>query len=662
MIVKALSAAGLLFTWTAAFAQQTITVDAGRVGRVFEGIGALSAGASSRLLIDYPEPERSKVLDLLFKPGYGASFQHLKIEVGGEVNSTDGTEPSHARSRQEMLQPQAGYFHRGYEWWLATEAKKRNPRITIEALAWGAPGWIGGGRFYSQDMADYYAAFVRGMKKYHGIDVDYIGTWNETPYDTAWIKLLRRTLDRNQLNSVKIVAGEQELPEDQWKIAEDMKNDPELNKAIAVIGVHYPERIKEKPYRRSETAVELGKPIWNAEGGPWKGQWSGFGYFAKMYNRCYIEGRMTKVITWSLVSSCYDNLSLASSGPMRANAPWCGHFEVQPCLWAVAHTTQFARPGWNYIDGGCGYLDEGGSFVTLLESGSEDNYSIIIETTDAPKEQVITFKLIGRFSAKPINVWRSVLDKEAFVRQDSITQKDGVFTIELEPRALYSLTTTSGQQKGNPESPEYRPFPFPYYADFEDEQVGRSARYFSDISGVFDVVRRPDGNGKCLRQTVNRRNIFWHAARPSGDKAYNSTIIGDRKRSDYRVSSDVFVEEPGTAVILGRLGSMKRATKPPNGYWLEVSTAGKWFFYAHKTPLAGGCLDFPVKTWHRLEIEFKGSTASAFINGSKVCGVDLTEEKEGTKPRLFKSGLAGIGSGYNRVLFDNFALEKNGDN
>ena len=33
-----------------------------------EGIGAVSAGAPSRLLVDYPEPYRSQVLDYLFKP------------------------------------------------------------------------------------------------------------------------------------------------------------------------------------------------------------------------------------------------------------------------------------------------------------------------------------------------------------------------------------------------------------------------------------------------------------------------------------------------------------------------------------------------------------------------------------------------------------------
>ena len=78
-----------------------ILLDGTKTGRVFEGIGALSAGASSRLLIDYPEPCRSQVLDYLFKPDFGAALQHLKVEIGGDVNSTDGVESSHMHLRDD---------------------------------------------------------------------------------------------------------------------------------------------------------------------------------------------------------------------------------------------------------------------------------------------------------------------------------------------------------------------------------------------------------------------------------------------------------------------------------------------------------------------------------------------------------------------------------
>ena len=162
-----------------------VSIDSNGPGLMFEGLGALSAGASSRLLIDYPEPQRSQVLDFLFQPNFGASLHHLKVEIGGDTQSTDGTEPSFARTREEFLHPKPEYFQRGYEWWLMREARRRNPEIMLDILQWGAPGWIGDGqeaqwraqglkenqidakKFYTQDNADFIAAFIKGAKQYH---------------------------------------------------------------------------------------------------------------------------------------------------------------------------------------------------------------------------------------------------------------------------------------------------------------------------------------------------------------------------------------------------------------------------------------------------------------------------------------------------------------
>ena len=65
-----------------------LVLDGSKAGRVFEGIGALIAGAYSRLLVDDPEPARGQVLDLLFKSNVGASLHHLKVEIGGDVGAT----------------------------------------------------------------------------------------------------------------------------------------------------------------------------------------------------------------------------------------------------------------------------------------------------------------------------------------------------------------------------------------------------------------------------------------------------------------------------------------------------------------------------------------------------------------------------------------------
>jgi galactosylceramidase len=99
--------------------------------------GAVSASGSSRLLFDYPEPYRSQILDYLFKPNYGASLQHLKVELGGDMNGTDGSEPSHMHFATDQN------YSRGYEWWLMEEAKKRNPNMVFSALEWGTAAGSG---------------------------------------------------------------------------------------------------------------------------------------------------------------------------------------------------------------------------------------------------------------------------------------------------------------------------------------------------------------------------------------------------------------------------------------------------------------------------------------------------------------------------------------
>ena len=46
-------------------------------------------------LPSYPADKKSEILDFLFLPNYGASLHVLKVEIGGDAQSTDGAEASH---------------------------------------------------------------------------------------------------------------------------------------------------------------------------------------------------------------------------------------------------------------------------------------------------------------------------------------------------------------------------------------------------------------------------------------------------------------------------------------------------------------------------------------------------------------------------------------
>src|SRR5450432_4342698 len=118
----------------------TITVNGAGTGRTFDGIGAISGGGgNTRLLTDHPAAQQQQILDYLFEPGYGADLQILKVEIGGDTNSTDGSESSIEHTSGSVN------CNAGYEWSLMEQAKALNPGIKFYGLSWGAPGWIGGG-------------------------------------------------------------------------------------------------------------------------------------------------------------------------------------------------------------------------------------------------------------------------------------------------------------------------------------------------------------------------------------------------------------------------------------------------------------------------------------------------------------------------------------
>ena len=146
----------------------------------YDGHGGIADAGSSRLLMDYPEPQRSHILDYLFLPSFGASLHTLKVEVAGDVQSGIGcvctctprmprrdppalfmraharslsspgcqlfqqfsscasaskfsTGPSHMHHRHDLA------CERGNVAWLVREVKKRNPKAVIYGLPWGMP-------------------------------------------------------------------------------------------------------------------------------------------------------------------------------------------------------------------------------------------------------------------------------------------------------------------------------------------------------------------------------------------------------------------------------------------------------------------------------------------------------------------------------------------
>ncbi len=621
------------------WSQVTIILDPHLTGRTFEGIGAVSAGASSRLLIDYPEPEQSQILDFLFKPDYGASLQHLKVEIGGGVNSTDGTEPSF-----EMV-PGSMNFTRGYEWWLMQQAQARNPNIILDCLAWGAPGWIGGGNYYSSDMCNYIVSFIEGAQSNYGLTFNFTGTHNEAAVnstETAWIKQLRSTLNVNGLQNVQLVAADE--GGGTWNIVTNtncgLLFDTTLSNDVARVGAHYPGQTS------PAAAQTCGKLLWSSEDGIGGSTWAAATNLARIFNRNYINAKITATEIWSPITSYYDILAAPDSGLMRANTPWSGNYDVAPAIWATAHTTQFAAPGWTYLGGSASeLLPNGGSIVTLVSTNQSD-YSIVIETSDATAAQTIAFRLTNGLSTASVNVWETTQTNQ-FINVGQVTPANGTFSYTFQPAAIYSLTTTTGQTKGAATPPPAAPFPSPYKDNFESYAPGATPKYFSDQAGTFEVATRADGQGQSLRQVSPQTGIRW----TSEWQPY--TLIGDASWADYDVSADVLVETNGGLVfVMGRVESVPGFTDPmPRGYWLALNNGtSQWQLYASTNLLASGAANFATNTWHNLRLAMQGASLRCYVDSILVA--NLTDYS-------YASGMSGLGcGGWYGAQFDNFTLRQ----
>ncbi|MEW2514281.1 ricin-type beta-trefoil lectin domain protein [Streptomyces sp. NPDC046870] len=617
-----LAAGGIVGTTaTSAQAATSITINGASGGRTFDGVGAISGGGgNSRLLIDYPEPQRGQVLDYLFKPGYGASLQILKAEVGGDTNSTSGAEPSHQHTRSDLN------CNRGYEWWLMEQAKARNPDIKLYGLAWGAPGWIGNGNFWSTDMINYLVSWL-GCARQHGLTIDYLGGWNERGYNVSWYQQLRSTLNSNGYGNVKIVAADSD-----WAVASDINSNAAFRASVDIIGTHYP-----CGYRSAQTncsvpsaATSSGKQLWASENGS-DDYNAGATAVARGINRGYIDGRMTAYLNWPVVAALTPNLPYPTMGLALAPEPWSGYYAIGKNAWVMAQTSQFTAPGWHYLDDSSGYIGgnrNNGSYVSLKSTNNSD-YSTVIETMDAGGAQTLNFNVAGGLaSTETVHVWstdvRSNNTSDHFVHATDITPSGGAFSLTVQPGRVYTLTTTTGQGKGTATGPARGTFGLPYSDSFDSYATGTEAKYLMDWQGAFEVAGCGGGrSGKCVRQMSPQKPITWDVLSDP------HALLGDVGWSNYTVSSDVLLEQSGYAELIGRANAQDySSTGQLNAYHLRVSDTGAWSIQrsntnGNVTALAQGTTAaLGTNRWHTLGLTFSGSSITAVIDGTKVGSVN----------------------------------------
>ena len=303
---------------------QTVRLSNTSPGKQFDGIGVVDGGgATSVLLKDYPEPQRSQIIDMVYKPMFGASISALLVEIPGDGNSTQGSMPSHSHYRGDAN------FERGYIWWVMKAAKKSNPRLSLDATSWSAPAWVG--NFWSEDMVDYYISWMQGLREVHGLELDALGCHNEKGYNYDFAKNLRRAMNERGFEDVKL-HGFGNWGDRKMDFLKDMQKDSALAASLDAVCAH---TFSEIPLSKEHRAIceELGKPIWNSEDHFYLPGFDALISIVKGFNENYIVSGATKVINWYGIAGVYP-LEPYSYYPamLLAREPWSGNYEVREAL------------------------------------------------------------------------------------------------------------------------------------------------------------------------------------------------------------------------------------------------------------------------------------------------------------------------------------------
>ncbi|AQQ09990.1 O-Glycosyl hydrolase [Sedimentisphaera cyanobacteriorum] len=641
------AAASLLVFLSVSLTAATVNVNSSSEGRTFDGMGAWSSGGNSRLLIDYEEPCRSDILDMLFKPNFGASLQHFRVEIGSSFNSTSGAEPSHAITRDELNDP----VSRGYEFWLMKEAQDRNPNIVFDCMLFAFPYWFT--EQFSQDTADYITAFLDEAKNEWGVELDWITptktetirTYEEIEENLEWCKnTFIPTMNRNSydLNILLLDGGWWA-----WRIFEVFESHPEYESIVDACGGH---NIDQKPphapcsYPPKEI-IDTGKKLWSSGDTAGHGSWGAATGIVERMNRLYIKGRITNMQVWNVVDGCAEGVNWTKSGLIKADQPWSNHYEIYPAVWGVAHYTQFTEVGWKYLNDACGYLSGSGNYATLKDPDS-DNWSTIIYSENP---ETIKFNLTG-VSADTVHVWRTT-SSSYFVKLEDIKVTGSSFTLNTTADAMYSITTTAGQQKGQPahEVPSYETFPMPYSEDFENYEIGATAKYLSDMQGTFETAEcKGDREGLCLEQIVpevNETYLWWPQVNPSAAMS----LFGEMSWRDYELNADIYIED-GFVYIGGRKGDHQ----VKSGYCFVINKQGDWKITyddvaADESVIESGSVSgFDGSKWHNLKIRFINDEIRTYLDSKKICEIEDSRRK---------AGQCCFGSSFDLNQFDNLIVK-----
>jgi hypothetical protein len=125
------------------------------------------------------------------------------------------------------------------------------------------------------------------------------------------------------------------------------------------------------------------------------------------------------------------------------------------------------------------------------------------------------------------------------------------------------------------------------------------------------------------------------------------TILGDIKWEDYKASIDFMLGDAGSIKFGVRTNDLNLWTGDFTGYFFEIDHLGNWKLSAADRVLASGKETIVCNKWYTVGLACVKDEIKLILD-ERV----LAEVKDDT----MKSGVIGIGTGWNHAYFDNLKI------
>ena len=427
--------------------KSTGTIDWNKTAQEIDGFGASGAFHMARNLMNFPEPQRSEVLDILFSPTKGAGLSIVR-NIVGDGATVGGGSPS--------IEPEEGVW----SWsgdedqiWLMQEAGKRGCTRYMSTV-WSPPAWmktnnspVGGSLRPDKYLAfaEYLSMYIRGYKEHFGIDIYAISLANEPGVNVRYsschwtgkdfhefLKFLIPVFERDKITAKVIVgedAGWTENP-----VLESLA-DSVTAARVDIVGVHAYHTADRDPFppvsQRSGPLVETmkqNKKIWETEVSNLRTNYPDLRdglYWAKVLHTHVAENNTNAWLYWWAVSSPRSGQGMVHLDSQNKT------YTVDKRLYTIGNYSRFVRPGYYRVDANSELSS--GVLVSAYKSEPEKKLVVVaINENVAARKLELSLAGVNATSAAP---WRTS-EKEDLVSLRELKITDNILKATLAPSSV----------------------------------------------------------------------------------------------------------------------------------------------------------------------------------------------------------------------------------